>query len=383
MNHPSGDREVPAEGGYGNLKYAAPRTAPKEFKPWHKPRKQFVRRNHLAGLLRPLLNAREAEDPLCYLGLPGTDLLDLRYLHEELCQESERPFRFLGFNKEATPGSPAQLQLSVSLDEVRRLPNVDKQSDVIHEDFRRISDQKSVAWSYARRLGPFDVINIDLCDGLASESPQNSESIYDAIALLMALQAKNPNPWILLITTRIGRRMFDTNAERRLMDHFRHNVTSCEGFAEACEQVLDANANSIDPEECSELDLLILMTAAIGKWLSKLAQIQGPSRVELARTEGYRVNPRSDVEDLVSLALRFDPVFEVPANPLSPAIHSPVDECDIAKAILRKASSRNNVDAILKMCPVLNEEMIVESMRLLAKARYNVCEYRTWLASFG
>ena len=75
-----------------------------------------------------------------YLGLPGTDLLDLRYLHEELCRASDRPMRFLGFNTEAQRGNAAQVQLNVSLDEVRRLPNVDAQSEVMHDDFRLIGN---------------------------------------------------------------------------------------------------------------------------------------------------------------------------------------------------------------------------------------------------
>lgn len=381
MTRDSAVRGDPIEGIFGDLKYAAPSTALKEFKPWHKPRKQFVRRNQLVALLQPLLSNRVVTDPLRYLGLPGTDLLDLRYLHEKLCNECDRPFKFLGFSRAAKPGSAAHVQLSISLDEVRRLPNVDTQSDVIHEDFRCLSDRNSVAWSYARRLGPFDVINVDLCDGLASESPHNSESIYDALAILLALQSRNSNPWLLLITTRIGRGMFDARAERLLVEHFRQNVSSCDGFAEACGHVLDANAEAIDPADCNEADLLTLMTAAIGKWLSMLAQVQSPNAVELARTEGYRVYPASNVEDLVSLALRFDPIIEAPVNPLSPAKRKLVDECKSAKDILRSASSRNNVDVILEECPALNEELIVETMNLLAKARYDVSGYRAWLAS--
>ena len=365
----------------GDIEYAQPRTAPKEFKPWHKPRKQFVRRKQWSALLQGLYEKRERRDPLRYLGLPGTDLIDLRYLHEQLCRDNNRSLCFLGFNTEAQRGSPAHVELNVSLDEVRRLPNVDERSAVLPDDFRLVGNENSIAWSRTRELGPFDVVNIDLCDGLASDVPQNDGSIYSALAQLMALQARNSKPWLLLITTRIGRGMFDANAEQRLISHFRDNVANCEGFAEACEQLLESDVESIDPATCSESDLLNLMIVAIGKWLFKLVQYQAPSRVELASTQGYRVNPVAAQEDLVSLALRFEPVIVASADALSPTAPAPVDECAIAKAILRRSNSRLDVDNILDQQPDLLEELIGETERLLTDARYEVAGYRQWLTS--
>ena len=363
--------------------FAQPRTPPKQFKPWHRPRKQFVRQNQWLALLLNLYENRHPRDPLRYLGLPGTDLLDLRYLHEQLCRENHRPLCFLGFNSEARDGSPAQDELNVSLNEVRSLSNVDERSDVLSDDFRLISNKDSIAWDSTHRLGPFDVVNIDLCDGLASDSPQNNGSIYDALAQLMALQSRNSNPWLLLITTRIGYESFDADAEQKLMSHFRENVANCDGFAEACEEILESNVESVDPASCSEADLLNLMIVAIGKWLSKLAQHPAPSLVDLASTQAYRVNPRAVQEDLVSLALRFDPVIEAAANPLSPTSSAPVDECAIAKAILGSSKQRINVDDILEQKPDLLETLTNETAHLLALAHYDPEAYRQWLASRG
>ena len=380
MNDQSHNQDDLTTGIFGDSEYAQPRTAPKEFKPWHKPRKQFVRREQWSALLQRLYKNRGPGDPLRYLGLPGTDLIDLRYLHEQFCRDNNRQLCFLGFNTEAQPDSPAQVELNISLDEVSRLPNVDKQSAVLSDDFRLVGNENSLAWSHTRQLGPFDVVNIDLCDGLASDEPQNDGSIYNALARLMAFQARNSNPWLLLITTRIGRGMFDADAEQQLISHFRENVANCEGFAEACEQLLESDVESIDPATCSEVDLLNLMIVAIGKWLSKLVQSQAPSRVELVSTQGYRVDPVAAQEDLVSLALRFEPVIAAPADALSPTAPTPVDECAIAKAILRRSKSRLNVDKILEQQPDLLETLTNETAQLLALARYDGEAYRQWLA---
>ena len=368
-------------GIFDDFEYGPPQTEPKEFKPWHKPRKQFVRREQLSALLLRLYERRKPGDPLRYLGLPGTDLIDLRYLHEQLCRASNRTLSFLGFNTEAQPGNSAHVQLNVSLDEVRRLPDVDAQSEVMHDDFRLIGNEHSIAWVKTQQLGPFDVVNIDLCDGLASDPPQNDESVYKALGQLVAFQARNPDPWLLLITTRIGRGMFDADAEQQLIGRFRENVANCEGFAEACDELLESDVESIDPATCSEADLLILMIAAIGKWLSALVQVHGPSRVQLASTHGYRIDPVAAREDLVSFALRFDPVIAASPDPLSPTAPAPVDECATAKAILKRSANRLDVDNILQRQPDVREELIGETERLLADARYEVAGYRQWLAS--
>lgn len=368
-------------GIFGDVEYQATQVRPKTFMPWHRPRKQFVRHEQWAALLKRLYDQRQPEEPLRYLGLPGTDLIDLRYLYEELCRPSERRLRFLGFNTEAQPGSPAHIELNISLDEVRRLPNVDPRSIVLPDDFRRIGDDASIAWSHVSSLGPFDVINIDLCDGLASDPPQSDGPIYDAVAQLAALQARNSTPWLLLITTRIGRGMFDTDAEERLMSFLRKNIKECEGFVEEYRQYLKSDIMSINRGTCSDLDFLLLMSAAIGKWLAASVQVQGPARVELASTHGYKVNPEASCEDLVSLALRFDPVIAATPDPLVPTPPASTDECATAKGILRRLARRLDVDAILASAPDTYEKFISETEELLAKARYKVSDYRPWLVS--
>ena len=360
---------------FGDIEYAPTQPAPKTFKPWHRPRKQYVRREQLLALLRRLYRHRPPDEPLRYLGLPGTDLIDLRYLHDKLCSDAGRTLRFLGFSTEAQPGSPAHVELSLSLDEVRRLSNVDPQSEVIHDDFRRIGDEASIAWSRTRSLGPFDVVNIDLCDGLASDPPHNDGAIYGALARLVALQAHNTEPWLLLVSTRIGRGMFDADAEQRLLTLFRKNVMNCEGFVEACQQHLDLDAASVDPTACSEIELLNLMIVAIGKWLSALVQAQRPSRVNLASTHAYRIEPTASCEDLVSLALRFEPLIAVSPDALSPAAPLPRDECAIARHILSRSAQRRDVDDILRGDSHLCEELVRETKQLLIAARYDVTGY--------
>ncbi|MCY3849581.1 MAG: hypothetical protein OXF75_02110 [Acidimicrobiaceae bacterium] len=344
-------------------------------------RKQFVRREQWAEQVRRLYAKRPPADPLRYLGLPGTDLIDLRYLYEQICRTSNRPLIFLGFNSEAQPRSPARRELDISLYEVSRLPNVQLKSDVIQDDLRRISDESSIAWKRAREFGPFDVVNLDLCDGLASDSPTTQRSIYDALGQVTALQSLNSTPWLLLVTTRIGRNMFDPDAEDEILQRFRDNVCSCDGFVEECQQHLGLDATTIDSSSCSDDDYLKLMIVALGKWLAQLVQASRTSRVALVSTLGYRVVANAPCEDLVSIALRCEPIIAGPENALSPTPLEPFEECETAKRIVRRTASRKDVDAWLEGDLAMHEALVAEMEQLLTAARYDSSRYRPWLDS--
>ncbi len=55
----------------------------KEFKPWHRPRKQWIRVKQWKQETLRLVDAITLTDrPLTYLSLPGDDLLDVRVIYE-------------------------------------------------------------------------------------------------------------------------------------------------------------------------------------------------------------------------------------------------------------------------------------------------------------
>ena len=139
--------------------YEAPLPMAKEFLPWHRPRKQYVRQHQWCTQIKRLIQEHPLSDgTLKYLGLPGVDLLDIRHFHEDICKPDNVRFRFLGFNTNALSGSDAQIELNVSLDEIRKLSLVDEQSNVIGDSFALLANSKSIACQRAQELGPFDVI---------------------------------------------------------------------------------------------------------------------------------------------------------------------------------------------------------------------------------
>lgn len=167
-----------------------------------------------------------------------------------------------------------------------------------------------------------------------------------------------------------------------LLDRFNSNLDKCADFAKECEELLGTSDRSaLDPAICEAAIYLRMMLVALCKWLMSLGQAQGPNRVELASSQGYRVNPGAGCEDLVSFALRFDPVIASPANALQATSAQPIDECAEAEHIARRAKSLKEVDAILEADSALLEGLVLETEDLLRVARYDVPGYRVWLES--
>lgn len=369
---------------FGRTDYEPEAPSKREFKAWHKPRKQFVREEQWIKLAQRILEGRDGAAPLRYLGLPGTDLLDIRCLYRDVCEPTSRTLRFLGFNSESGRGSSteqssAMVELQTSLHEIKHLEHVDLASMVLSDDFRSLAKADSMATKGVRELAPFDVVNLDLCDGLGSDGPEADPSIYAALDSLVSLQVRNPNPWLLLITSRMGREHFHVETRTKLVAHFQRNVDDCDGFAEECLQLFQASALP-DPSTCKEDTFLRLMLLSLCKWLASLAYARSANRVELASSQSYQIYAGAAGADLVSFALIFTPVIDSSPDPFVPTATA-ADECETAIRFARRAKQLKDVDAILESDQPLRERLVEKTAKLLAEARYDPDDYYAWLGS--
>ena len=384
-NLPANDDEELADDIFGTEAYEAPKPQKKNFSPWHKPRKQFVRQFQWCEQIEALLGEMRPEgNVLKYLGLPGDDLLDLRYFYSKVCEPKQMRLRFLGFNRSADPKSSAQTELNISLDEVRKLSGIDHLSDIIWDDFRLVANDSSKAWHRAKDLGPYDIINLDLCDGFGKHEPGVlDDTYYRAVSRLLSLQARNKNPWLLFLTTRAGKRHVHVDLLQRLLDKYVQNLASCpsfkaastETFAIADEVALKVAADTPDGH-------LAVLLVGLCKWLLGLAVTQQPpSRVEVKSVIGYRIFAGAPHDDLISLALRFEPTFDPVGDPMGIANHPVVlpSECELAAEALKQVGQRNCADEILSSNPELQDQMVAAMADLLKLARYDITAYHQWL----
>lgn len=383
------NQESHAEGLFGTGSYAAAMPTKKAFKPWHKPRKQYVRDIQWRAQIEALLEEGRSEgNTLRYLGLPGDDLLDLRYFHSEICAPRNIGLRFLGFNTSANPESEGQTDLNVSFDEVRKLPAVDPSSDIIWDDFKLIGDDNSTAWHKAKNLGPYDVINLDLCDGFGKHEPGRlDETYYAAINKLLSLQSHRMDSWLLFLTTRSEKRHVHSDLLARLIAKYLQNLSTCEAFKVASEDAFGiTNERTLSAAADTPEGHLAVLLVGLCKWFLGLATAhQPPWTVEVRSVIGYRVYAGAAHDDLISIALRFAPTFSPVSDPMGIANHAapPPDEGNLAAEAVREIEKRACADDILTGDATLQERMTDAMANLLVQARYDADAYRSWLSEMA
>jgi hypothetical protein len=277
-----------------------------------------------------------------------------------------------------------QVELNISLDEVKKLELVDPLSDVIPDDFCRLADESSMAFKRTRNLGPYDVINLDLCDGFGSHAPGiMDDTNYNAVAQLLALQVHNKHPWLLLLTTRAGQCHVHAESLDRLVPKYAQNLVDCKEFLGASTEAFSIADSALMEEALKNpTGFLGVFLTSLCKWLAILAMSTNPqSETEVKSVIGYRVDRDCSCEDLISIAFCFEPRLARVSDPLG-LVSQPtqsIDECKIATQALRRVAKLVNADHILERDQAVRKEMTDSTALLLEIARYEKDEYYKWV----
>lgn len=381
-----------AEGIFGDVTYDPPRPRKKDFLPWHRPRKQYVRHYQWYAEIKALLDDGGCEgDTLRYLGLPGMDLLDLRYFHSEICEPRQQRLRYLGFNSGVHPDSDEAVELNISRDEVSKLGFIDPRSQIIADDFRAVAGGDSVAWARAHELGPYHVINLDLCNGFGRDVPGVLEDThYNALNRLFSLQARSKDSWLLLLTTRAGKEHIHAVVLKTLLHLYTSNLSACPPFHDESRKLFRIGNGNNDTSPSAAVatsdGLLAVFLVGLCKWLGSLAINQRPTtEAKIRSVVGYRVWPRAEREDLISLAVRFSPSADpVPDSAgLAQQTAQVPDDCALATEAAKWVAGLQNVDDILAANVHLHEQMVKATVSLLESARYDIGAYQDWLVKSG
>lgn len=357
----------------------------KKFLGWHRPRKQFVRTRQWQGEILALLSdhPKARGSTLSYLGLPGADLLDLRHFHASVCTPNGLSLKFLGFNTGAQPGSKNYEEMTVSVDEVRRLAMVDEQSQIIPDNFALLGSIRSYAFSVARKMGPFDVVNLDLCDGFGKGAPgAASSSYYDAICQLMTLQSFHDRPWILFLTTRADRPTVHPEVLERMSMLYKKNLEDHANFLAASVDKFNVDCGNLDQALETVPGHLRVFLTGLAKWFISVALGGQPQiGVHLRNVMGYKIVKDSEDVDMVSLAFRCVPSEGAFRDPTGLARNAAIalDEVGLALKAIGKVASMKDVDDLLANNDSLRNELVDSMSSLLELARYDSASYREWV----
>ena len=156
MPNPPQERDELLDGIYqGDIQPQIVDVARTDFKPWHKPRKHFLRIEQWCRETKKLIKKLDppAGGEIRYLGLPGEDLLDLRVI-KGVCPKGVL-LRYLGFDDSFST------QLNLAQHEVNSDSSIHLSSMITNDRIEQIVDPHQMAHKCVQDNAPFDVINLD------------------------------------------------------------------------------------------------------------------------------------------------------------------------------------------------------------------------------
>jgi hypothetical protein len=366
------------------------------FERWHHPRKQEVRIEQWCAPVRALIRERKMTvgSTFRYLTLPGDEMLDIRALNG-VCEREGIELRYLGFNS-VSAGTPRQAELNLSQSEVLDLKGISRFSTVIEERLEAIARADSLAFHRMRQHGPFDAINIDLCNALTErEADDHRGSPLGVLGQLLATQLTTTKPWLLFVTTLAQPGLITTRNRAGFQEAIDANIAASTEFASGLAECIAGLAECISPEGDLSAQMeavwgqqdpafLRLFSTGLGKWLLRILSGSAPQRrLSLLNSYYYQVGP--DGPDMLSLAFRCDTVDQpvqdqsgiLPVGPPAPAL----SEVDLAIELTQKLKESKDLDYLLAHDEERAEKRLQQAMTLMGAARFSPQAYEAWARS--
>ncbi|MFD8468111.1 hypothetical protein ACFV10_23760 [Streptomyces cyaneofuscatus] len=374
--------------GTGPLDF--PEKVVREFRPWHRPRKQYVRRvqwcHEIWNLTTDLMRTRGELHELRYLTLPGNDLLDIRHIAETICSPRQMKLRYLGFNSAAIPTSADQAELNGTEFSTIRTTWIESESQVFPGDFRRVADSRSLPHQQMWKRGPYHAINIDLCGGFAGrEKTESAPNYFGALRAILHNQARSDDDFLLFITTRMDDDNVDNGAKEILLQLAQEIYDTCKGYASAFSEawgIQEGDAPVHVPMVVGTGEAFML---GLTQWIISTGVSLG-LKASVRSFMTYRTGYGLGDDDIVSLAIRFKrdhPVIPPDPHGLARIFNDSANEankkCEQSIIVPRRVRERTHVDKILQEQAEEFEKCIVESAALLGSAGYDPDSYRGWV----
>ncbi len=380
-----------------------------DFAPWHKVRKQFIRVRQWNWLIKKYIvkdmkqlpvmptddEGESVQDPhdgyLRCLTIPGDDLLDLRSLWNDI-QDTGCRIRYLGFNSRFG-SNQTDTRVHLATNDLNSMDRVARDSSVVHGPFQSIRNVQSQAYGYLRKYGPFNVVNLDLCDSLFPSASSSGGVIdyLDAIYRLIEYQMQHQRKgWLLFITTEVAPDEVDHVLFEGLC---RPTISNCllhKDFAEQLESLLtpdafNAQSSSLNIQGLSAQRLVDLFGVALGKTLLKYCNSSDQAwKVTMLTSHRYSINPEKGVS-MLSLAYDIRPIFTPPTDPTGLSTitrESPpeYDELQLALKMIERVKDISDVDELLAADGAMHATLLTSSADLLELAGYDREEYMRWVS---
>lgn len=336
------------------------------FLPWHKPRKQWIRENQWwKQIERNLINNPTfGTDTIKYFGLPGKDLLDIRYFEQRL-SSSNKKICLLGLINSPQEWKSAQEQLSKIYD----LIGIDKDSSIERLDFDNLLDYNTIGYSKIKKFEYFHIVNLDFCSSLIPNNTNDNR--LRALEHLIHYQLqKVPNNWLLFITTRTSKDTSNSNTYEELVRCVDHNLIQDDFYNKFIEIFSDVilNDRSIDRNSLENQKFINIFIVGLFNWISKNSH-ELNFDIKLSSLACYDIQGDNS-NDMISMCFTFKKILSsptIPANLLS----------------LRETNLRalSKIQKIIPLDTIISSDIdrytsiVQQQIQLLNEAGYDTSQY--------
>lgn len=386
----------------------SPETEPScvEFKPWHHPRKHYVRRQQWYTAVDALVPKLVDRSTINYLCLPGEDLLDVEVI-AEVCGKHGRKLRFLGMERSEAQARRSRQRIAAE-QRIHHGRNVAADSDVVIDPFERLAQHNTS--SSRRVLGQrtYDVVNLDLCDTFTTTA---TRPMHPAVKRVVEHQCnRRAEPWLLFITSRSEADRLEPEELAIYSQSIQDNAIASQKFRDDVLSLLGVdspdgvgniasamiNLAQSDSHCCGQCICL-----GVGKWLLPLSLSVGWSvsvETALCYRSGRKLLASGNADGApnhFSVVYRFTkvPIAAVDRTGLGErqanTVYARVAEgerreqkleVECAKRMVRQLRKLVDVDALLRDKPEVLHSLSEDCKQILADRFYDMAAYDEWLA---
>ena len=314
-------------------------------------------------------------------------MIDIRIL-SKICLKEGLSLKYLGFN--SATNNVRKPEQTISENEMIHIPNIHKESKTILDYIQRVANTESKAYKSMSEMGPYDIINLDLCNSVAQMASGRNTGNYryfDAIYRILNYQTKTRiQPWLLFLTTRGEKPHVDPIDLEKLWSCIYNNIRENNGFKEKLETLIGHKMGHCESVEDVDLDFfkfVQLFGIGVGKWFIKTMMSAEPKcSVQMLNSYCYRVNHGKP--NLISFAFLLRPVIQLPINIANLAERIPeeptatIDIQELECTMVDTISEITDLDLLLLEEPDIRMQMICETKELLRQARYDISIYDEW-----
>lgn len=355
-----------------------------EYKPWHKPRKQWVRDKQWWGYLQKLLikpaNNYADEVTIKYFGLPGAELLDVDYLSKKMLESTvlnDKKLLIHGVVKSPKEKQVADSRLTKLIDRI----NIDENSKVERGEFEAIANRNSMLWNKMKSIAPYHFINLDFCDRVLEDATIGA--VYNLLEYQFAKTVDKR--WLFCLTTKIDTSETNSALLGRL-DECLHKIEGDElaiyNLEEYFEPVFEliSKKRKISDYIDNAVKFTDIFLVGFVIWLV-LTAIQCNVNFKLKSSSKYTIASDGEVPDMYSFVFEFNPFFAPQVDHTGIATthcSEPGQQVDIAaqkQNLMRKLSSTLDIDDMLGNNNDILEKYIDDTKQLLAGCGWDVSNY--------